>query len=85
MKWIWLGSLLGWAMICLAISLYIAKLVSTSKEDVYISLLFGIVLFLAPLWYLVKYFYQRRESREIKKYVESIRNKGSVDDNQTKQ
>ena len=77
MKWLWLGPILVWAVICLAISLYIAKLVSTSKEDVFISLLFGIVLFLVPLWYPVKYFYQRRESAKIKKYVKGIREKSN--------
>lgn len=71
-----LGIVVLWFLICLVIAIYFAWMARVPLEDaVIISKLFGSLLFL-PLWYPVKYFLRKRESRKINKYVEGIRNKG---------
>lgn len=79
MKWIWLGPVLIWTVICLAVVLY-TLFKSFGRRDLHsddcfvMVCIFFTLLFL-PLWWPVHYFLKRRQSGKIKKYVEGIRDK----------
>lgn len=84
MKWIWLGPVLVWAVICLAVVLYTVfksfGIRDFHSDDCVLMVCLFFALLFWPLWYPIKYFFHRRELKDIKQYVEGIRNKtGSVE------
>lgn len=78
MIWIFIAPVLIWAVICLAITIHLIRMLEAKlfrSDDFYMLIgMFFSMLVSPPVW-LVKYFILRRELKEIKKYVDGIRNK----------
>lgn len=81
MKWLWLGPVLAWAVICLVIVLgllFKAYGIRDLHSDDCSALtrLFFQLLFM-PIWKPIKHFIQKRESRKTHEYVDGKQPNGA--------
>ena len=80
MKWVLIAPTLVWLFACLAVIGYMVKSIvirDLHSDDYFVFVCLFFTLLFMPFWYPVKYFYQRRESAKIKKYVKGIREKSN--------
>ena len=86
MIWLIIVPVLCWAVICLALPIIIIVMTeSYLPNDILIILELGVILFFSPLWYPIKRIRDYFVLREVKRYVDEIRDGYSKNESKNKQ